>query len=91
MFDFGLTKRPCFLYVPDLDEYTSQDRKLYFDIQQLPFINTKSSTDLLTEIKMFDKERYNKDLNVFLDSIGSFENGDSCEKLVERISEVCFN
>lgn len=91
MFDFGLTKRPCFLYVPDLDEYTNQDRKLYFDIEQLPFINTKSSTNLVTEIRMFDKDIYNKDLNVFLDSIGSFENGDSCEKLVERISKVCFN
>lgn len=91
MFDFGLTKRPCFLYVPDLDEYTNQDRKLYFDIEQLPFINTKSSTDLITEIRSFDKEIYNKELNVFLDSIGSFENGDSCEKLVERISKVCFN
>ena len=91
MFDFGLTKRPCFLYVPDLDEYTNQDRKLYFDIEQLPFINTKSSTDLVTEIRMFDNKRYNEELSVFLDSIGSFENGDSCEKLVERISKVCFN
>lgn len=91
MFDFGLTKRPCFLYVPDLEEYTNQDRKLYFDIEQLPFINTKSSTDLVTEISMFDKEKYNKELEIFLDSIGSFENGDSCEKLVEHISEVCFN
>lgn len=91
IFDFGLTKKPCFLYVPDLDEYTNQDRKLYFDIEQLPFINTKSSTDLVTEIRSFDKERYNQELDVFLDSIGSFENGNSCEKLVERISEVCFN
>lgn len=91
MFDFGLTKRPCFLYVPDLEEYTNQDRKLYFDIEQLPFINTKSSVDLVEKIRCFDKEIYNKELDRFLDSIGSFEHGDACEKLVDRISSVCFN
>ena len=91
MFDFGLTKRPCFLYVPDLDEYTNQDRKLYFDIEQLPFINTKSSINLVEKIRDFDKEIYNKELDRFLDSIGSFEHGDACKKLVDRISSVCFN
>ena len=90
MFDFGLTQRPCFLYVPDLEEYTNQDRKLYFDIKQLPFISTKNSIDLVNEIEMFDKVKYNKELNTFLDSINSFENGNSCEKLVERINDVCF-
>ena len=90
MFDFGLTQRPCFLYVPDLEEYTNQDRKLYFDIKQLPFISTKNSIDLVNKIEMFDKVKYNKELNTFLDSINSFENGNSCEKLVERINEVCF-
>lgn len=91
MFDFGLTKRPCFLYVPDLEEYTNQDRKLYFDIEQLPFINTKSSINLVEKIRDFDKEIYNKELDRFLDSIGSFEHGDACKKLVDRISSVCFN
>lgn len=91
MFDFGLTKKPCFLYVPDLEEYTNQDRKLYFDIEQLPFINTKSSINLVEKIRDFDKEIYNKELDRFLDSIGSFEHGDACKKLVDRISSVCFN
>lgn len=90
MFDFGLTKRPCFLYVPDLEEYINQDRKLYFDIEQLPFISTISSNDLINKIEIFDNEKYNKELNTFLNSINSFENGNSCEKIVERINEVCF-
>ncbi len=91
MFDFGLTKRPCFLYVPDIEEYTSQDRKLYFDITELPFINTKSSLDLAEKIRDFDKDVYDRELDMFLGSIGSFESGDACERLLERISSVCFN
>lgn len=42
IFDFALTKRPCFLYVPDLNEYIQKERALYFDIKQLPFIKASS-------------------------------------------------
>lgn len=38
IFDFALTKRPCFLYVPDLNEYIQKERALYFDIKQLPLL-----------------------------------------------------
>ena len=91
MFDFGLTKRPCFLYVPDLYEYTNKDRKLYFDINTLPFINSKSNGELVEKIKDFDKETYNQNLEAFLNSIDTFEDGYACKKLAERIKDVCFN
>lgn len=91
MFDFGLTKRPCFLYVPDLYEYTNKDRKLYFDINTLPFINSKSNGELVEKIKDFDKETYNQNLEAFLNSIDNFEDGYACKKLAERIKDVCFN
>ena len=54
MFDFGLTKRPCFLYVPDLYDYIKSDRKLYFNINELPFIPVRSNDELAREITNFD-------------------------------------
>ena len=50
MFDFAITKRPCFLYVPDIYEYTNQDRKLYFDVLELPFISATSDKELVRSI-----------------------------------------
>ena len=91
MFDFGITKRPCFLYVPDLNEYASKDRKLYFDINSLPFISSISNEDLIGKIKSFNKETYNEDLEAFSDSVGNFEKGYACKKLAERINDICFN
>ena len=91
MFDFGLTKRPCFLYVPDLDEYISKDRKLYFNVKSLPFISSISNEDLIEKIKSFNKETYSQDLEVFSYSIGNFEEGHACKKLAERIDDICFN
>lgn len=91
VFDFGLTKRPCFLYVPDLDEYISKDRTLYFNIKSLPFISSISNKDLIEKIKSFNKETYNQDLEAFSYSVGNFEKGYACEKLAERINYICFN
>lgn len=90
MFDFGLTKRPCFLYVPDLDEYIKSDRKLYFNINELPFIPVKSNNELVNEINKFDSFKYEKDLERFFNKIGSFEDGKCCKNLEKKLNEVCF-
>ncbi|MDZ5254378.1 CDP-glycerol glycerophosphotransferase family protein [Clostridium sp. LIBA-8841] len=90
MFDFALSEKPCFLYVPDLDEYTKADRKLYFDIKALPFISVKNNIELKAAIEDFDLYKYKKGLKDFSKEIGSFEEGKCCENLLKHIEEVCF-
>ncbi|MDT8861097.1 CDP-glycerol glycerophosphotransferase family protein [Alkalihalobacillus sp. MEB130] len=91
MFDFSLTKRPCFLYVPDLVDYTKNDRSLYFDINKLPFKTAVSNKELLHKIENFSSEEYQNDLSRFQKSVGSFENGEACKHVKEKLDEVCFN
>ncbi|MEK3885903.1 CDP-glycerol glycerophosphotransferase family protein [Bacillus sp. FSL K6-3431] len=90
MFDYSITERPCFLYVPDYKEYIKQDRNLYFDLLELPFKKAMNNGDLLEKIKLFDSEKYNGDLSHFFEGIGSFENGNASEVLVKRINKICF-
>ena len=89
MFDFGLTERPCFLYVPDLESYIQSDRRLYFDINELPFISAKSNEELSNEIVNFDGDKYKKNLDKFSREIGSFESGKCCEELEKRLEKIC--
>lgn len=91
IFDFSMTNRPCFLYVPDLKEYTSIDRKLYFDVMDLPFIHATSNHDLLEKVAQFDAEAYEEKLTSFLNQIGSYEEGKASEYLLQRIDDVCFS
>ncbi len=91
MFDFSITQRPCFLYVPDLKEYVKQDRNLYFDLMELPFKAAMNNDDLIDKINLFESEKYDYELNEFFKTIGSFENGKASELLVKRIREVCFS
>lgn len=91
IFDFSITKRPCFLYVPDVIEYTSKDRKLYFDLMDLPFISAKSNGDLIRKIEDFQHEEYMEGLSKFLEDVGSYEKGKASEYLIRHINKVCFN
>ncbi|NGT72986.1 glycerophosphotransferase [Clostridium perfringens] len=90
MFDFALSEKPCFLYVPDIDEYIKADRKLYFNINELPFIAVKNNDELKSAIEDLNLKSYRENLSKFLKKIGSFEDGRCCENLLKRIEKVCF-
>lgn len=90
IFDYALTKRPCFLYMSDYVDYTTNDRQLYFDILSLPFISAFNNEELLMEINQFNQETYEEKLNNFLARVGTFENGTCCEQVVNKIREVCY-
>jgi len=91
MFDYSLTNRPCFLYVPDLKDYTTKERKLYFNLIELPFICATSNDDLLVKMDQYKSEQYKKEVKDFLSDIGSYENGKASKNLLKRIEEVCFD
>lgn len=91
IFDFALTERPCYLYVPDLDEYISNDRNLYFNIKELPFIDVYSNDDLVNKILDFNEDKYKKDLKQFSSKVGSFEDGNASYNVAKRIEKICFN
>lgn len=89
IFDFSITKKPCFLYVPDLKKYTLQERKLYFKIEDLPFITSLNNRELNDNISKFSYGKYEKGLKKFLKKIGSFEDGNASKKVAKLIKEIC--
>lgn len=90
IFDFGIGKKPCFLYVPDLSEYISKERELYFNIEELPFVITKNNKELKEKILRFDESKYEKDILVFDKKVGTFEDGKCAERVGKKIYEVCY-
>lgn len=88
IFDFAMTLRPCLLYVPDLDEYTSKDRALYFNIKELPFPISLNNKELFEQIENINIEEYKNNVNTFLASIGSYETGNACEKICNHLNNL---
>ncbi|MEC5424034.1 CDP-glycerol glycerophosphotransferase family protein [Virgibacillus sp. C22-A2] len=91
MFDYALTGLPCFLYVPDVIDYLKNDRKLYFNLTDLPFYHATTINELLLRIESFDSVDYRRRLQEFSTSIGSYERGRATEYLLKQITEKCFN
>lgn len=85
MFDFAMTLRPCLLYVPDLEEYIQKDRKLYFDIKELPFPICKDNDSLNDCITNFNPEEYKEKVYLFLSTVGSFEKGKASDTIMETV------
>ncbi|TMW70755.1 glycerophosphotransferase [Alteribacter natronophilus] len=91
MFDFAITNRPCFMYTPDLHDYVKNDRRFYFDINQLPFIKTETTDQLLAAIEQYDSNTYKQRMELFHKEIGSFERGEASEKLTAHMQAVIEN
>ena len=84
MWDFGLTKRPCFLYAPDLQQYIA-DRGFYTDPFSWPFPMAQSDDELAKNIMDFDQAIYEKALEKHYSDFGSYENKDACAKVCQAI------
>jgi CDP-glycerol glycerophosphotransferase len=89
IFDYCITNRPCFLFTPDLNEYIANERKLYFDIEKLPFEKALSTSDLINKIKEFDERKYKYKMSLFLKEIQTYECGNASEYLLKKINKVC--
>lgn len=87
MFEFYLMNKIVFLYATDVYNYESE-RGLYFSFDHIPFPKAKTFEDLLKVIEGFDINKYDQEVDVFMQSIGFTETGDACQKLYNRMSEI---
>ena len=83
-YDFMLTKRPCFLFVPDIDEYNVY-RGFYIDFNSLPFPASHSLAGLCNDIVSFSDLDCLNDYKRFLSQIGSFNDGNASKHVVDWI------
>ena len=90
LFEFGVTKKPGFLYAPDLDNY-NKERGVYFKLDDIPFPVSKNYTELIYSIENFSDEEYLYNHMLFYDGILQMcENGHASEAIASRIENVCF-
>ena len=89
-FDYLLTRKPCFLFVPDYDDYIST-RGLYYPLTQTPFPIAKTTGQLIENINSFNNEKYQGAISSFLISKGSFDKGIASATVVNLIYSLLSN
>lgn len=86
MFDFALSKKPCFQFATDIEDY-KLDRNFYFEIDSLPFPLSKSNDELEQSILAFDKQEYEEKLGRFYKKVGMIMDGNGAKRCVDYILE----
>lgn len=85
-FDYLLMEKPCILYAPDMKTYIQEERRLVFNLEELPFYYTDKFSEVIRYLNSFDYGLYRDRVSQFMsNTVKSYEDGDACRKVVERI------
>lgn len=87
MFDFGLVGKPVFLFAKDLQTYLSEDREVYFALDQVPFKLATTEEDLIQNIISYSDEEYQNSCKEFSTSIGYIDSGNGAINIADLIIE----
>ena len=86
MWDFVQTKKPCFIFATDLEEYENSTG-LYTKPSSWPFPLAENNKELIENIETFNNDDYLKNIQNYFKWMESFEEGHACEKLCKKMIE----
>lgn len=86
IFDFALMEKPVFLYVKDLQEYSSSSRELYGVYYDLPFKRNFTEDELISDFRGFDMANYHHKLDSFFRNYPHYNNGTATKKTVAWVN-----
>lgn len=86
--EYMLTRKPGFLFAPDMRHYETTNRTFAIQLDELPFPKAFDSDSLCRNIINFDSDKYVKDCNAFLKHHGSVDDGHASERVVKKIKEL---
>lgn len=84
MFDFMLTRRPVFVYAPDIEEY-QRVQGFYYPMSETPFPVAKTADGLARNVAAFDEGAYRAKVEAFLAGKGCVEDGHATERVCDLI------
>ena len=84
IWDFALTGRPCLLYFPDVENYTSS-RGLYSDPASWPGIFCKTMDELCKAVETLNEDETAEKATVYLKETASYENGTASKQVCDEI------
>ena len=87
MFDYMMTKRPCFIFATDIAEY-NQERGFYYPLETTPFPIAQNNDEMQNNILNFDVEKFKSDSEKFLTERNILEDGLASKRTVEIIKNI---
>ena len=86
IFDFILTKKPGFIFAPDLQDY-NVERGLMYPLESTPFPIARKNNELFSNINAFDNTEYQIKVDEFLQEKGCIEDGNAARRVINLIQK----
>lgn len=86
-YDFVLTRRPMFLYAPDIVDY-DQERGFYYPLESTPFPLANNNQELIESVRHFNQDEYINKVEIFLQERGCYEEGVASKRIVDKLEEI---
>jgi CDP-glycerol glycerophosphotransferase len=86
MWDFSLTMKPGFLFVPDLEDY-EKERSFYTPIESWPYPFARTNDELIKIIENYDVKQAKQKIENHLTELGSFEYGTASSVIANIIEK----
>lgn len=88
IWDYSLLKRPCYLFVPDLDDYENREQGFFTPIGSWPGLICGSMEALGEAIAKEDPAAHARKAEEHHRAFGSYEDGKACERLYRLVKEL---
>lgn len=85
MWDFALTGRPVIVLEQNIREYEKNDRGFFIPYERWPYIKCKSFSDIPNIIREFGQSDFSDRYAEHFEEMGSFEQGNACQNIIDRI------
>lgn len=86
MFDYSVTGRPLYFFVPDMERYRGELRGFYFDLEtHAPGPVVRTQEDLVAAINGQDAAAYAERYALWRDKFNARDDGHAAERVVSRI------
>lgn len=87
MWDYMLTRKPCFIFAKDLEHYI-ETTDLYTPVSEWPFPIAKTNEQLKENILAFNENEYNERCHKHYKSLGGCETGNATNFVCNKIEEL---
>ncbi|MDP1552505.1 MAG: CDP-glycerol glycerophosphotransferase family protein [Methanobacteriaceae archaeon] len=89
MFDYCILNRPMLFFMYDLELYRDELRGFYSNVlDEIPGPISKTTEQLIKDIKEYDSEVYGHKYKVFMDKYANHDDGKAAQRVIDRILEL---
>lgn len=81
IWDYCLTKKPCFLYAYDMNTYLTKERRMYIPMEKWEFPICRSFNEILSAIRSFDEADFQLCMQHHYELLGGYDNGTACQQI----------